>query len=105
MPSLSSPLGELAEALCANRGDARVLNEAVSALLLSSFPGWRELYPPERGWQFVEPATLHVFGTADSPAGRGGCALAGFVTVVVHPHGTSPRAMEACRCMPREILT
>lgn len=92
----------LAAALRLNRGDRRALDEAVSALLLSSFPGWRELWPPDRCWRFLEPATLHVYGTLDSPAGRGACAMAGFTTTVIHPHSSS---VEACRCAPQEILT
>jgi hypothetical protein len=99
-PERYATVGSLAAAL---RGATYSLSQVegdVSDLITSLFPGWRPLFPRERGWIFVAPDTINVYGVTivDSPAATAALWLAGFGRVILHDH---QRSDERCACAPK----
>lgn len=97
----ASPIGSLAARLRDHGAALAAARQDVDDLLVSLFPGWRPRFPLELGWKFVEPNDLEVFEVLDSDAARGALALAGFTSVVLHPH---PALAAGCRCRARAVL-
>lgn len=93
-------VGSLATALRDATSSLREVEGDVSDFIASLFPGWRPLFPTGRGWIFVAPGTLHVYGVVvvDSPASTAALHLAGFHRVVLHDHR---RSSGRCMCIPR----
>lgn len=93
-------VGSLAAALRSATSSMREVESDVDDFVESLFPGWRPLFPPGRGWTFVAPDTIHVYGVAivASPATTTALHVAGFRRAVLHDH---QRTDERCECAPR----
>lgn len=87
-------VGSLAGALRSASVNLREVQRDVDGFLAGLYPGWKPLFPPGRGWRYVDPDILHVYGVEDSPAATAALHRAGFRSVTAHNH----RADDPCGC-------